>query len=295
MAAEQTISTWCSQQAPASGSFLLCQNKKKVYLVESYKDLIALGRKYFVGQRVRSVFWWLLEGSELEVHQWAGVGTSPGLGRHRAPAACMGWAGAPRAGTAQHCHSPHCSRDQGDTTGRCCCQSTRGLDDTIAIMMILMIIITNYQQMRKTNPPGILQVPTRNYFVSPDQNQCTTSFQGSPWHGQYAANPPLHDDPATLQKMPWGHSEARVFLASKVLLSFSKSLKLLIVEGRILLLIYQFHFKNLGFSWVFSFPRTPDWILTLFTWKTLLFHSISISFQVLTQNQQRALFPLKQN
>ena len=70
----------------------------------------------------------------------------------------MGWGGyQPLAGEAQstgsrhglgrspqgrHCHPPHCTRDKGDTTGRCCCQSTCGLDDTI--MMILMIIITNY-------------------------------------------------------------------------------------------------------------------------------------------------------
>lgn len=55
----------------------LCQNKKKVHFVESYKDLNALGRKGFVGQRVRSGFWWLFEGSDLQLHHWPGVGSSP--------------------------------------------------------------------------------------------------------------------------------------------------------------------------------------------------------------------------
>lgn len=49
---------------------------KEVYLVESCKDLVALEKKEFAGQRVSLVFCWLFEGSNLQPQRWPGVGDS---------------------------------------------------------------------------------------------------------------------------------------------------------------------------------------------------------------------------
>lgn len=57
--------------------------------MESCKDLVALGRKEFIGQRGGSVFWRLFEGSDLYLQHWPEVDNSHGAEEvQEAQAAC---------------------------------------------------------------------------------------------------------------------------------------------------------------------------------------------------------------
>lgn len=132
--------------ASSSLRLFLCQNKKIVYFVESYKDLISLGRK-FVGQRVRSVFWWLFEESDYSFTIGLGWAPASSWGGTGAQAAGVCWAGAPEGRAVPNTATqPSCTgqREQRHHPKMLLPEHSHILDYLITITMIIIIIIINY-------------------------------------------------------------------------------------------------------------------------------------------------------